>query len=122
MHYTAPLVDEAVPRRFGGPTARFGLLGADDCGSTALVAAGALHGLPLRGGSAAVVVDSSTTAALHLLVAICSTLLPNCTVTTAPDIRMTLYGPCIAALGVAWSSFGCEHIPGTWWKWPDWWC
>ena len=97
-HYIAPPDAEPSCNRVGGLAVLPDFLNEGDCCAAEVAAAGALRGLPRRGGSAVGVFDSSITAALHLLAAILSTLLPSWMVTTAPAIRMTLYGP----------SYNCE--------------
>ena len=89
----APPVDELGYNRVGGLDVLPDFLDVDDCGAVEVAVAGVLRGLPRRGGSAIGVFDVSITAALHLLAATLSTLLPCWMVTTAPALCMTLYGP-----------------------------
>ena len=92
-HYMAPPVDELGYNWVGSLDVLPDFLDVDDCGAVEVAVAGVLRGLPRRGGSAIGVFDVSITAALHLLAATLSTLLPSWMVMTAPAIRMTLYRP-----------------------------
>ena len=66
-----------MPRRVGGLADLFGRPDSVACGAGVVFWAGCRRGLPLCGGVAIEVSGSSTIAALHLLAATRSALLPS---------------------------------------------